>query len=318
VRAALVLVLLGLGVATAGPAWASEALSDTNVQDVKLAVNGKGEALVTYVRSNGAPRRVLAWGAVNALPTSSGRPQTRFRWDYAGGWRSHHDSGYWRTFRNACRPYDGPPVVYAIATCKAPNGSYWALQSWQRRLPLLGFAPWLPTQTAFEVHLSHWSGELPTLSVGVHWTYEGSAIGIFGRLSYAGEPVYGLSATNVGNPHDRYGRNVYIDTFDSAYGKGWARESGILVHRGTGTFCHSFVPQKPFPNYPDQQIRPAAPGERYRVTVMGPGVTPVVQWEGAGLAAWDQTQQQRETQASALELWDAVMTGDKQCAGERA
>ena len=29
-------------------------------------------------------------------------------------------------------------------------------------------------------------------------------------------------------------------------------------------------------------MRPPAPGERYRITVMGPGVTPVIQWEGAG------------------------------------
>ena len=46
-----------------------------------------------------------------------------------------------------------------------------------------------------------------------------------------------------GNPKDRYGRNVYIDTLNSAFGPGWKRESGILVHKPNGTFCHSFVPQ---------------------------------------------------------------------------
>ena len=28
-------------------------------------------------------------------------------------------------------------------------------------------------------------------------------------------------------------------------------------------------------------------GQRHRVTVMGPGVTPIVQWEGAGLGRYD-------------------------------
>ena len=45
----------------------------------------------------------------------------------------------WPTFRNACAPYDGPALVYLVAACKAPDGSYWALQRWQRGLPLLGF-----------------------------------------------------------------------------------------------------------------------------------------------------------------------------------
>ena len=38
---------------------------------------------------------------------------------------------------------------------------------------------WTPAQTAYEIHVSHWSGPLPQLSVGVHWTYGHSAIGVF-------------------------------------------------------------------------------------------------------------------------------------------
>ena len=116
----------------------------------------------------------------------------------------------------------------------------------------------------------------------------------------------------MGNPKDRYSRNVYIDTLNSVYGVGWHRETGILLHRPTGTFCHSFVPQKPFPGYPSQEMRPPAPGERYRVTVMGPGVTPVVDWEGRGLTSAD-----RASAASITEVFDAVMAGDARCAGER-
>src|SRR5207247_9335318 len=120
-----------------------------------------------------------------------------------------------------------------------------------------------------------------------HWTYSGSAQGIFGRLTYLGQPVHGFASTRDGNPRDRYGRNIFLDTFNSAYGPGWKRESGILVHTPGGTFCHSFVPQKPFAGYPSDAIRPAAPGEWYRISVMGPGVTPVVSVEIPGLTPGD-------------------------------
>ena len=106
--------------------------------------------------------------------------------------------------------------------------------------------------------------------------------------------------------------NVYIDTFNSVYGAGWRRESGILVHRPLGTFCHSFVPQKPFPGYPSQEQRPAAPGEKYRVTVMGPGVTPVVAWEGPGLTSAD-----RDSTGPVTAVFDELMAGDARCAAER-
>ena len=107
-------------------------------------------------------------------------------------------------------------------------------------------------------------------------------------------------------------RNVFIDTLDSAYGPGWKREAGILVHSPTGTFCHSFVPQKPFPGYPSDAMRPAAPGERYRISVMGPGVTPVVSVEVPGLTGAD-----RQSSGSMDAVWDRVMTGDARCAPER-
>ena len=303
-------VLMG---ALASPALASQSLTDFNPAFKSLAVNKKGEALVTYTTSTGKVRHVLAWGAINAnAPLDPAIPQVRFKMDYAAGWGKYRNSKYWKTFKNACAPYDGPALSYLVAACKAPDGTYWALQSWQRGLPLLGFDAWLPSQTQYELHLSHWSGELPKLEVYAHWTYGGEWQGLFGRLTYLDNPVHGFGSTGDGNPHDRYGRNVYIDTFNSAYGPGWRRESGILTHKPTGTFCHSFVPQHPFPGYPSQATRPAAPGERYRITVMGPGVTPVIEWEGPGLTAAD-----RASAASITAVFDQLMAGDARCAGER-
>jgi hypothetical protein len=305
-------VSLALIAAAAAPvATASEPLADKNVKLISFAVNTKGEALITYARGT-AIRRVLVWGAINALTPSPTVPQVRFKYDYAGGWGKYRKQ-YWKTFKNACRKYDGPELAYAIATCKAPDGTYWALQSWQRNLPLLGFEAFKPDQDDWELHVAHWSGPLADLEVHTNWTYGGDAEGLFGRLTYLGQAVHGFGSTAVGNPKDRYGRNVYIDTFNSAYGPGWKRESGILVHRPTGTFCHSFVPQKVFTGYPNAgSTRPAAPGDRYRVTVMGPGVTPVMQWEGQGLKKYD-----ADRDKEINETFDNIMEGDVICAGEK-
>ena len=71
--------------AAASPASGSELVQDPNVKLLSLKVNGKGEALLTYRRSDGRLRRVLAWGALNARAPSEDVPQVRFRWDYTGG-----------------------------------------------------------------------------------------------------------------------------------------------------------------------------------------------------------------------------------------
>lgn len=309
-RSVAVIGALLCPLALSWPAAASEALSDRNVSGITLAANAKGEALVTY-RSAGRIRRVLLWGAVNARHPQPGRRQVRFRHDYAGGWGKYRRL-YWRTFRNECRPYSGPRLVGVVAACTAPDGSHWALQKWQRRLPLLGVRPWSAAQRSWEVHVSHWTGPLPALELYPNWTYGGRFVGVFGRLSYLGVPVHGFSSTSVGNPRDRYGRNVYVDTLNSVYGRGWRRETGILTHKPTGTFCHSFVPQRPPPGYPTRRTRPSGRGQAYRVTVMGPGVTPVLMTQIDGLGGFDAA---RDAELNAQ--FDRVMAGDRICARER-
>jgi hypothetical protein len=301
----------------AGRASASEPLSNTNVSLLSFGVNAQGIALVTYKTYQGTVRHVLVWGAINARQPNASIPQVRFKYDYSGGWKSRHNASYWKTFKNACQTYDGPALQMALAECKAPDGSYWALQAWQRNLPLLGFKPWTPAQSAWELHISHWSGPIAQLNVGVHWTYGHSAIGVFGQFLYQGNPVHGFKSTAEGNPLGRYERNVYIDTHNSAYGPGWYRESGILTHNPTGTFCHSFVPQKPFPGYPSREMRPAAPGDQYRFTLMGPGVTPVIQVVVPGVSPWTGTPDQQSAQAAAQGDWDQWgFAGDRKCAPE--
>jgi hypothetical protein len=312
-RLAFVIAALAAAlVLSANPVSASELLQDPNVKLLSLKVNAKGEALLTYRRADGSLRHVLAWGALNARAPSADLPQVRFKWDYAGGWGKYRNGRYWQSFKNRCAPYDGPPLAMVVAACKAPNGTYWTVQAWQRRLPLLGFDPWLPHHTNWELHVAHWSGELPKLEVYPNWTYGGRWHGVFGRYSYLGQPIYGFGSNAKGVPKDKYGRNLYIDTLNSAYGAGWKRESGILTHRVTGTFCHSFVPQRPFVGYPSRELRPAANGERYRVTAGGPGVTPIMQVELAGLTKADV---ERDPEFNSM--FDEVMSGDRICVGER-
>jgi hypothetical protein len=174
-----------------------------------------------------------------------------------------------------------------------------------------GFDPWTDAQKAVELHLSHWSGDLPVLEIYRHWTYGGTQQGFFGRLLYQGQPVYGTRSASaaVGDP---WARNVYIDVYDSDYGSGWKHDTAISTHPASGGFCYSFVPQAPPAGYPSTQPHGNGLGEQYRVSVMGPGVTPIVQWAGPRLGAYDPGAQAQATQA-----FDQILGGDRHCAPER-
>src|ERR671930_52939 len=141
----LLVVASALVAAALPSAAAGSQLVDRNATGVQLAVNRKGEAMITY-RVAGRLRRVLVWGGINARFPSPDARQIRLKKDYAGGWGKYRRL-YWQGFHNACRPYDGPKLVWFVTGCKAPDGSYWALQSWQTPLPDLGYAH-PPGQTA--------------------------------------------------------------------------------------------------------------------------------------------------------------------------
>jgi hypothetical protein len=304
------LLALAAAILVAAPAHGSQTL-ERNVTNVRLAVNAKGEALVTYTRANGQVRHVLAWGAVDAVVADPSLAQQRFKLDYAGGWGKYRKRDYWRTFKDVCRPYAGPALVYGVAACTAPDGTHWALQSWQRVQPLRGVAPFLPGHMAWELQLSHWSKPLAVLEVSPNWTYGGEFQGLFGRLLYDGKPVHG-SKTPTRSRSDRNARYVYIDTFNSAYGPGWKRDGAKVTHVGNGGFCYSFAPLlRPPSGYPSIPTV-SGKGERHRVTVVGPGVTPDVQWEGAALGAYDPQADQAFNA-----LFDSMLANDKVCVPER-
>jgi hypothetical protein len=312
--ASLVRVVLVFALACVlAPAAAASQAIDTNAVAPRLAVSKDGRrALVTYRRS-GRARHVVVQGAVDALPPREGVPQVRFTVDYSGGWRLVGHT-IWRRFGNACRPYDGPALAWRVAACKAPDGSYWALQAWQKYLPHRGYPPWQRAQTRWELHVSHWRGDTARLEVWPDWAFGGQAHGLFGRLTYRGVPVHGFRSSRSGSPLDGYGRGLYIDTYESAYGRGWKRETSILFRKPTGAFCYSFWPTHDV-SLPGRPLRPAGKGRRYRITVIGPGVTPDVMWEAPGLHDFDaRSTADVEYERRMHTLFDHVLAGDKFCA----
>ena len=107
--------------------------------------------------------------------------------------------------------------------------------------------------------------------------------------------MHGFRSTAGGNPLDTFGRNLYVDTFNSAYGPGWKRENSFLMHKGTGTSVTGSIPTAAA-----RRARASATGPRSS----GPGVTPDVMWQGNALGAYDPSldhqlaDAQRETYAS--------------------
>ena len=267
-RSLIALSLLPIAALTAGPASGS-AIIGRNVSGATLSIDRQGHAHVSY-RSGGLRRYLVASGAINARAPSQSRPQVAFQIRYGVGGRG------------TCLPYDGPPLAWLVKACKAPDGSYWALQSWQRLKPNYG-----GSQGTWELHLSHWRGPLAQLVIYQNWAYRNFRH-LFGRLTYRGRGVYGFKATGTGSPLDGYGRNIYVDTFDSAYGRGWHRENSFLTHhRGKtlGDFCYGFFPHSGHPR---------GNGTKYRATAEGPGVTPDVMWAQDDIGAYDDAVQQQQ------------------------
>jgi hypothetical protein len=298
-----------MALAFALPAGAAEIVA-RNAKQIHLSTDTQGRAMVTY-NLRGRMWHVFYSGAINARQPSQAVKQVKFKVDYSGG------RGEWRRFKNTCRPYDGPKLAWFVTACKAKDGSYWALQAWQRMLPNAGYVPWKPEQKAVELHISHWTGELAQIEVYQDWIYGGKFHEVFGRATYKGQPIYGFKTTSSGKPLDTYGRLVFVDTFGSAYGPGWRRENSFVAHKPSGMFCYGFFPWGKYGNYPNPRSQKiSGHGKKYRVTLSGPGVTPDVMWTGNGLPDYDATIPEllaieQEMSAKVREM--SAMYGETQC-----
>ncbi|MHB8470014.1 MAG: hypothetical protein ACYDCH_09700 [Gaiellaceae bacterium] len=310
----VVLVLAIAVLASGGSAFGAQ-LIDRNATQLKLAVNQKGEALLTY-QAAGKLKHVLVWGAVDALQPLQGEHQVAFKLDYSGGYGKYHKV-YWLTFKNQCLKYSGPVLPNVIAECKAPDGSFWAVQQWPQPLPDLGFTPWTPQLRAQWLEVSHWTSDVAKLTAYTDWVYGGRFQQVFGQMTYRGNPVYGFGTTNVGAPTDGFGRLIYLDTHNSIYGSGWRRENSFVPHNPTGVYCYGFYPFDPtrggYQHPPGQTaMRGPGTGDLYRLTASGPGVTPNVAIAVKALHPYDATNEDdasyQDAQAALLQSY-----GDKSC-----
>ena len=272
-------------VVCAWPAAASSAeLVGRNANAIKLQISPDGQkALVSYTQK-GAVHRTLAWGGINAIAPTRARKQVALKLDYSGGYKSFKIKA--GQFKGGCTKYDGPTLHWMVAACKASDGSYWALQNWQRGLPNYGVPP-NAFQAQYELWLSHWKGPLPVLEVGTGWSKNpGQAPdpvkvhSIWGRFTYLGKPVFGFGTDSRGAATDTFGRILYVDTYDSKLGKGWRRDNGFVTHNPYGTFCYGFY---------KHSSRPNGMSSRYRITAQGPGVLPDIYWEGPSPGAYDES-----------------------------
>jgi hypothetical protein len=248
-----------------GLAEASEIVG-RNAHGVRLGISRSGGVALVTFRAEGRLHRIRASGAINARSPSQSRRQVSFRLDFSGG----------RPFRRSCGRYDGPRLEHLVTACKARDGSYWALQQWPR-LVRMGQR----SETGVrELRLSHWRGPIAQLTVKLDWALR-RFDNVYGQFTYLGQPVHGFRSTHQGVPLDTYGRNVYLDTFNSSYGNGWRRANGFLARNPTGGFCYTL--------YKGQ-------GTAYRASVIGPGVTPDVFWSSSAPGPYDQA---RDLQANA-------------------
>lgn len=274
-------LLAGVAVLMIAPAGAyASQMIDRNATHVSVAVNSQNRAVISYVRG-GTWHHVLVWDAINARTPSRTQAQVKFRLDYSGGYGSFGGS-YWKQVvkHDVCGPYTGPKLHWLVVACTMPNGQNWAVQSWQRMLPNSGKQPKRSTQSAHELHVSHWNGQLPVLWLKWDWEYGGRYQHLYGKFSYDDTAVHGFGATSGGNPTDSYGRNIYVDTLDpggwnTGYRQpgGWMRFNSFLAHNSHGNFCAGL-----FGNMFGRV--PKANGKEYRASAMGPGVTPIVFWQG--------------------------------------
>jgi hypothetical protein len=66
-------------------------VANTNVSNITLGVNAKGEAMLSYIQG-GKQVRVLASSAVNAIAPAAGGKQTAFTLAYDGGYKQQYTS----------------------------------------------------------------------------------------------------------------------------------------------------------------------------------------------------------------------------------
>jgi len=245
-----------LVLALLAPLASASEMIDRNTKNQRLLVNKQGTALVFY-KARGKQNHVAYWGAKNTAKLFFGHDRT-------GGVRSGKADPL--NFRNVCGPYTGPPLRYQVASCTMADGSSWALQQWVRIKANGG-----GRRGAKELRISHWTGDLPVLTVTPDWSWHGRYNHIYGTLTFHGQPWFAETWNKAtGEVHDGVGRNFAIESYNSDMGSGWRRVNAFLTHKPSGEYCFGFAPKAGYAGRGDSATN------QYRALVPGPAVTPDV------------------------------------------
>ena len=194
----------------------------------------------------------------------------RFSYDYSGGLKKHGRQT-WKTFRERCRPYDGPKLVWLVDRVQGA-----------RRLLLGAAAVAAPAADARRRAVPPRAGGVRAARlalVGPAARARGLAeLDVRRPLAGALRPAHlpRASRSTGSGRRPRAGATLTRASststrFNSVFGSGWRHDAGKVAHSRNGAFCYSFVPQLTPPGYPVREVRPPGNGERHRVTRDGAG-----------------------------------------------
>ena len=235
--------------------------------------------MVSYYQ-RGRMWHVFVSGAVNARSPEPAVPQVHSRRTT----RAAAANGALQEHLPAVRR---PAARVVLAGCKASDGSYWALQMWQRMLPNLGYVPWTHGQKVWEVHVSHWTAR----SRRSRRMRTGSTPAASTRSS-AGRPTrqahLRVQDDEVGQParllrSPDLPRHARLRVRDGLATGELVRRAQAERHVLLRLLSTSAVRRLPAPAFG----RLAGNGSRYRLTLYGPGVTPDVAVYVNGLPDYD-------------------------------
>ena len=226
----------------------------------------RGDALVGY-RSATAEADGARLGRRERPTAVAGVPQVEFEVDDTGGRETR-----WRRVTRVPQRLPAvrrPAARHVVTGCKAPDGSYWALQRWQRLAADARRRPVAAGHTAVELHLSHWTGPLPARGLA-ELDVRRPLAGPLRTADVSGEPVHGFRTPSrpVATPTRRSSTST---RFNSPYGPGWKPDTGDRAPTsGTAPSVTASSPQALPPGLSVAGGARAGNGERHRVT-HGPG-----------------------------------------------
>jgi hypothetical protein len=202
-----------------------------------LTAASANASVMVALDAHGASLRVDAAGNAEVSWTQADGSHRTLTIDRSGA--MHYGSS--GVGADVSHPAGAVEVPFAVVVRQTPDGSYYALQAWQRLdgHPVeLRFSRWQgdPTRLTLQAACCKWGGE-----------------NIKGYATFHGKPIFGFHATPKGAPLDPYGRNVYLDTFRAGH---WERMMGILTHSPNGFYS--------------LWIRPVWAGTQYRGAISGP------------------------------------------------